>query len=106
VGRIADELAAIARTGEILPGTIGEQKTRCGKPNCACHGEPPRLHGPYIHWTRKVAAKTVGRYLTAQQRDELQRWVDNGRRARQLLARLEELAVAAVEADTPSLRPK
>src|SRR6266852_2316334 len=79
--KIAAELAAIARTGMVLPGSITERRTRCGHRNCACHADPPRLHGPYWQWTRKVAAKTICRWL------------------RELLTRLEALGAAALEAD-------
>lgn len=54
---IASELAAIARSGRVLPGSITKRRTRCGRANCACRADPPRLHGPYWHWTRKVAAR-------------------------------------------------
>jgi hypothetical protein len=102
--QIATELAAIARSGLILPGSIAERRTRCGHANCACHAEPPRRHGPYFQWTRKVANKTVGRWLSPQQRDDYQIWVDNDRRARELLSRLEALGVEAMETDTRSPR--
>jgi Family of unknown function (DUF6788) len=102
--RIATELAAIARSGLVLPGTIQERRTRCGRSNCACHADPPRRHGPYFQWTRKVANKTVGRWLSAAQRDDYQLWVDNDRRAHELLARLEALGVSALEADPRSPR--
>ena len=101
---IATELAAIARSGLVLPGTILERRTRCGRPNCACHLEPSRRHGPYIQWTRKVANKTVGRWLSVEQRDDYEAWVDNDRRAHELLARLEALGAAALEADPRSQR--
>ena len=101
---IATELAAIARSGLVLPGTILERRTRCGRPNSACHLEPSRRHGPYFQWTRKVANKTVGRWLSAEQRDDYQTWVDNDRRAHELLARLEALGAAALEADPRSER--
>jgi hypothetical protein len=97
--RIASELAAIARSGMVLPGSITERLTRCGHPNCACHAEEPRRHGPYWQWTRKVAAKTVCRWLSVEQRDDYRAWVDNDRRIRELVARLEALGVAALEAD-------
>lgn len=73
--------------------------TRCGRTNCACQGDPPRRQGPYFHWTRKVAAKTVGRWLSAEQAEDYQHWVDNGRRLRGLLARIESIGLEAVEAD-------
>lgn len=101
---IASELAAIARSGRVLPGSIAERRTRCGRANCACHADPPRLHGPYWHWTRKVAAKTVGRWLSRDQADDYQAWVDNHRRIRELLARLEAIGVAVVDSDPRTAR--
>ena len=52
-------LAQITKIGLVLPGSLNTVMNRCGKPRCACHGDPPRLHGPYITWTRKVAGKTT-----------------------------------------------
>ena len=97
--KIAAEIAAIASSGMVLPGSITERRTRCGRRNCACHADPPRLHGPYWQWTRKVAAKTAGRWLSADQHHDYQAWIDNDRRLRELLARLEALGTAALEAD-------
>ena len=101
-GSIAEELAAIARSGQVLPGSLAERLTRCGRPNCACHRDPPRRHGPYWHWTRKVAQKTVGRWLDAEQAARYSPWVGNDRRAHELLARLEAIGAAALEADLRS----
>src|SRR5213594_2813319 len=65
--KIAAELAAIASSGMVLPGSITQRRTRCGRRNCGCHADPPRLHGPYWQWTRKIAAKTICRWLSAEQ---------------------------------------
>jgi hypothetical protein len=97
--KIAAELAAIAATGMILPGSLIQRRTHCGHPRCACHADPPALHGPYWQWTRKIAAKTVCRWLTPDQHHDYQPWIDNDRRLRDLLARLEALGTAAFEAD-------
>ena len=97
--QIAKELAEIARSGRVLPGSIVVRRSRCGRANCACHDDPPKLHGPYWHWTRKVAAKTVGRYLREDQAGDYHIWIDNDRRLCELVARLEALGVAALEAD-------
>ena len=97
--KIAAELAAIASSGMVLPGSITQRRTRCGRRNCGCHADPPRLHGPYWQWTRKVAAKTICRWLSADQHRDYQAWIDNDRRLHELLARLEALGTAAFEAD-------
>ena len=94
--RIARELAVL---GFALPGTLADRMTRCGRPNCRCHADPPRLHGPYWQWTRKIAAKTICRWLSADQHRDYATWIDNDRRLRELLTRLEALGAAA-SADT------
>lgn len=102
--RIADELAAIARSGEVLPGSITTRRTHCGRPGCRCMAHPPEPHGPYYQWTRKVAAKTVGRWLSPQQADEYERFVANHRRLKELLGRLEAIGLATLDADPRTRR--
>ena len=85
----------------VLPGSITERRTRCGRRNCACHADPPRLHGPYWQWTRKIAAKTVCRWLSTDQHRDYHAWIDNDRRLHEILARLEALGTAALDA-TPA----
>jgi hypothetical protein len=57
---------------------------RCGRASCACHSDPPHLHGPYWQWTRKVAGKTVTRYISPQTASDYQSWLENDRRIREL----------------------
>jgi len=101
---IASELARIARSGQVLPGSLAQRATRCGRANCACHNDPPRLHGPYWQWTRKVAKKTVGRWLSAEQAARFKPFIDNDRRLHELLARLEAIGLSALEGDRASGR--
>ena len=93
--KIAAELAAV---GFALPGTLTIRSYACGKPNCRCHADPPRLHGPYAEWTRKIGGKTVTRRLTD---DELTAWqplFDNAKKIRALLAELQDLTLEIIEA--------
>ena len=96
--QIAAELARIARSADVLPGSIAERLTSCGRPGCACQADPPRRHGPYWHWTRKVAGKTIGRYLSKDQAAECRAWIANDRRLRELVARLETIGIERLEA--------
>ena len=96
IDRIAAELASI---GPSLPGSVTTRLGPCGKEACACKADPPRLHGPYHSWTRKVAAKTVTRHLSNEQLEEFQPYLDNHRRLRVLVAELEALTLAMVESD-------
>ena len=80
-----------------LPGSLARRYMRCGKPNCRCRADPPTLHGPYLHWTRTVAGKTVTRTLTQDQAQRYQAWFDNARRLRDLLSNLEAQSLRAFE---------
>jgi len=97
---IALELGRIARSGEVLAGSIAERMTHCGRAGCRCMADPPRLHGPYFHWTRKIRQKTVGRWLSVEQRDDYATWIANDRRLHELLGRLEAIGEAIVESDS------
>jgi hypothetical protein len=96
LARISAELAAL---GPCLPGSVVVRTGRCGKTACSCHGDPPRLHGPFRSWTRKIAGKTVTRLLSPDQLASYQPLFDNHRRLKDLVRQLEELSVAIVERD-------
>ena len=91
--RIAAELAA---AGFALPGTLTIRAYACGKPNCRCHADPPRLHGPYAEWTRKIDGKTVTRRLTQAELTAWQPLFDNAKKIRALLAELQNLTLEII----------
>ena len=91
---IARELAGI---GFVLPGTVTERYTRCTSPNCRCRAEPPRPHGPYLDWTRKVAGKTVTRRLSREQYERYRPWFENHKRLRELSGELAQISLKAAE---------
>lgn len=89
----------LAEAGFALPGTLIERSHICGKPNCRCMADPPRPHGPFHQWTRKVAGKTVTRRLSDKQMARYSTWFDNAKRLRELLAELEALSLRVAERD-------
>jgi hypothetical protein len=98
LARITAEIAAAA--GPALPGTLTVRAYACGKPNCRCHADPPRLHGPYAEWTRKTSGKTVTRRLTPAELAEYQPLFDNAKKLRALLAKLQDLTLEITGTDT------
>jgi hypothetical protein len=101
--KITAELAAAA--GPALPGTLTIRAYPCGKPACRCRADPPQLHGPYAEWTRKINGKTITRRLTPAQLAAWQPLFDNARKIRALLAELQELTLAIVEASPARQQP-
>lgn len=90
--QLARELADI---GYIASGSLALRHNRCGKPNCRCHADPPRLHGPYWQWTAKVNGKTITRRLTKSQAELYSEWIANDRRQRELIAKMRQVAAEA-----------
>jgi len=90
-------VAQLAEIGFALPGSLTVKAYRCGKANCRCHADPPRLHGPYAFWTRKVNNKTVTRLLNDEELADYQPMFDNARKIRDLVSQLHELSLELVE---------
>jgi len=78
--------AQIAALGLPLPGSLVEQRTR--RPNTSCHyhhhGNPPRLYGPHLIWTRKAGNKTLTRTPDTTQADVLRPLMNDSRQLREL----------------------
>ena len=96
--KITAQIAAAADPA--LPGTLTVRAYACGKPGCRCHADPPRLHGPYAEWTRKIGGKTVTRRLTPTQLAQYQPLFDNARKLRTLLSELQDLTLEIVDEDS------
>lgn len=90
-------LAELAVTGLALRGSIGLRLNRCGNPTCRCKADPPKLHGPYYKWTRKVAGKTVNANLTPEQAARFKEWVQNMRQIERILDEIQVLGLRAAE---------
>jgi hypothetical protein len=87
----------LADIGYIASGSVAPRFNRCGKANCACHSDPPQLHGPYWQWTAKVDGKTVNRRLSQSEAELYNEWIGNDRKARVLLAQMREVAAKATD---------
>ena len=90
----ADKLPELAF---LLKGSLLQRFKRCSSPGCACHADPPRLHGPYWQWTAKIKGKTVTRILSEQQVSRYREWMGNAQRFDQIVQELYELSAQADE---------
>ena len=88
---------AIGEVGVFRRGTLVRVYGRCGKPGCACAADPPRLHGPYVQWTRKVAGKTVSVRVRPAQVRLFEEWIRNACHLDRLLARMQQLSLRATD---------
>ena len=101
------ELAAqLGDVGYIAAGSITCRHTRCGTPNCHCHGDPPQMHGPYWQWTAKIDGKTVTRRLSQSEAELYQEWIANDRQLRAIITQMRQVAAKATELTMKEVKNK
>ena len=88
---------AIADVGLVRRGSLVRRLMSCGKPGCCCQATPPKLHGPYYQWTRKVRGKTVTVRLTPQEAELFREWSANTRQLDKLLAQMQAVSLRVTE---------
>ncbi len=93
--RYRDLARQLAEIGYIASGSIARRATRCGKAYCACRADPPRLHGPYWHFSAKQHGKTVNKRLTEHDARLYEEWIANDRKVRSLLEEMRAVAAKA-----------
>src|SRR6266436_8352457 len=81
--RVRQIASALAQPRPMRRGSVSDRTIRCGKPGCACAGDPKARHGPYHSLTQAVGGKTRSRFLTAEQTGVAQQQVAAGRQFRQ-----------------------
>ncbi len=90
-------VAFLAEIDHVLPGSLVERATRCGKQNCRCKDEPPYLHGPYLQWSYTRENKRFTRWLNAEQEERYRPRIEAGRQLRDLIFDLESLEIRSAE---------
>ena len=78
----------------LLPGSLSTAASTCGKPNCACKADPPKLHGIYHRWTGFLQGKRTTKTLTKQQAQECQRRIYNYRKLQRQIDKILQQALA------------
>jgi hypothetical protein len=69
---------------------------KCGQKQCACHRDPAKRHGPYFECTYKVQNKTVNLRLHSEAAPLYRAAIQQYRKLKTLLERLERLSRSAV----------
>ena len=79
-----------------VKGTVLKRMMKCGRPQCACHRDPSKRHGPYFEWTYKTNGKTVNVKLTAEAAPLYKAATRQQRKLKAIVARLERLSRTAL----------
>ena len=68
------------KIGFICKGSLIERWLPCGNPNCPCHKDPKKQHGPYYQLSWKESGKTVSHFLSPESVSFYRKWIENRRR--------------------------
>jgi hypothetical protein len=79
-----------------VKGTVLKRMMKCGRPQCGCHHDQSKRHGPYFEWTYKANGKTVNVKLTAESAPLYKAATRQQRKLKGILARLERLSRTAL----------
>lgn len=94
--RLAEVRLQLGEFDLAIPGTIRTISLKCGKPSCACWTDKKARHGPYYFWDRKVAGKLSSKSIAKPMVSQLQKWIENRKRAEKLLQEILTLSQAIV----------
>lgn len=104
--RFRELKADFAQIEYFAKGTVLARMVKCGKPQCACHDNPKKRHGPYFEWTYKAQGKTVNVRLTPESAPIFQAAAKQYKKLKSILTRMEKLSrrVLSMSARQASLR--
>lgn len=83
----------LAQVGPLLAGSLVRIAKHCGRPGCHCQTGDKHV-GWYL--TRSVKGKTQTTYVPIDMRKEVQGWINEHRRLKQLIAEISELNRALI----------
>ena len=81
----------------VLYGTIRKHYMPCGRRGCRCQADPPRLHGPYYDWTRRIDGKTKTVRLTEEQARIIGKWISNMRKIERIISEMQKISGQAAD---------
>ena len=86
--RMQAKKIALQVTLPLLPGSISTAQSTCGKPNCACKEDPPKLHGTYYRWTGIIAGKRTTKTISQREAKECQKRIRSYRALQKQVGKL------------------
>jgi hypothetical protein len=85
-------LGQLGDLGQILRGTLAVRYRRCGRSNCHCARAGDPGHGPAYYLVATLApGRTVQVYVPRRQKEAVEAWLENFRRAQRKLDQIATL---------------
>jgi hypothetical protein len=96
--RIDQIKAEIARIGDMRPGSLNQQFTVCGRPNCRCvDPKKPKKHGPYYQLSYIHLGKSTSQFIQKEQVSTVREQLKNYKTFKALTAEWVDLALATAK---------
>ena len=86
--RLRSALAKLVSQQGILHGTLSLRRRVCGKPNCKC-ADGQKHEGLYLLVRHEGTVRQI--YVPQDRRQDVQQWVENYRKARELMDELSDI---------------
>jgi hypothetical protein len=67
----------------MMDGSLTVTKKRCGNPDCRCAKEGPIHPTALLTWKEGNTTRTL--YVPIEDREDVQRWLEEGKRIKQLM---------------------
>jgi len=84
---------SVADIGLVRSGSLVRRFMPCGKAHCRCQASPPKLHGPYFQWTRKIRGRTVTVRVAEHEAHLFADWIANRRRLHHIVGQIEQVSL-------------
>jgi hypothetical protein len=97
-------LKQLTPAGPFLAASLSQVQKRCGRPTCHCHGDGPLHTAHYL--TLKVQGKTRTVYVPQDLLGEVQQWVAEYHRLKNLMAETSQLMLALIQSHIQERRRK
>jgi len=103
--QLQSRLKRLATTSPILAASLNSYTHRCGRPSCRCHHGGPQHTGQHLTF-KGPGNKTRSVYVPKDLIPEVQAWIAEHKRLKQLLQEIHQLSLTLVQTHARHRRRK
>jgi hypothetical protein len=97
--RIEKIKAELQLIGEMRPGSLNKQYTKCGRANCRCQdAKNPKRHGPYFQLSYVHHGKSTTQFIKSAHVNDVKRQLANYKKFRGLTSQWIDIALDLAKA--------
>jgi hypothetical protein len=101
--RIQSRIRKLGECGISIAGSLNVSTRRCGRKNCQCATDDTKKHAA-ASLTSKVQGKTRSVFVPTELTKEVESWLQERKKIRELLKEIDELAEQLIRIHVPASR--